>query len=343
MSFVVGASLSPSIPRDGLNFWFDAQNHPNLGNSDIATDRTNQYQPFSLLNNGSKVTYNTDGGGSFDFTGLTNVYVKTPVNVLNTNTVTWVIWFRRSGTPVEYTGLFYNRTTGAVAGVHFGGGGSVNAPKLRYTWNNVFYNTETDLITPLDIWTFCAVAVRSTGATMTMISGTGSKSTFSHTGVTNTALAFTSSFLGWDGYQNRLHNGRISQAFFYTRDLSDSEVQSIYDTTISRHYPLGLQTSITTTTTTPPTTTSTTTTPPPEEFRGREGGDFSELCQGGGIDLTLYSSIPWTSLKVGDVLYLNNGLNDVWKDNPYFYESSKNQYIEINQGDGKITLKPTAC
>jgi len=345
MSFVVGASLSPSIPRDGLNFWFDAQNHPNLENANIATDRTNQYQPFSLLNNDGKVTYNTDGGGSFDFTGVTNVYVKTPVNVLNTNTVTWVIWFRRSGTPVEYTGLFYNRTTGAVAGVHFGGGNSVNAIKLRYTWNNDLFNTETDLSTPLDIWTFCAVAVRATGATVTMISGTGSKSTFSHTGVTNTALAFTSSFLGWDGFSNRLHNGRISQAFFYTRDLSDSEVQRIYDTTISRHYPLGFQTPITTTTTTPPTTTTSTTTEAPvvNDFEGRQWTDFNDLCQGAGEDLTLYSSIAWASLKVGDILYLDNGLNEIWKDNPYFYNISNHQYLEINQVDGKIVTKPTAC
>ena len=343
MSFVVGASLSPSIPRDGLNFWFDAQNHPNLGNSDIATDRTANYSNFSINNSGSKVNYNTDGGGSFDFTGLTNVYVKTPVNVLNTNTVTWVIWFRRSGTPVEYTGLFYNRTTGAVAGVHFGGGGSVNAPKLRYTWNNVFYDTETDLITPLDIWTFCAVAVRSTGATMTMISGTGSKSTFSHTGVTNTALAFTSSFLGWDGYQNRLHNGRISQAFFYTRDLSDSEVQSIYDTTISRHYPLGLQTSITTTTTTPPTTTTTTTSTTTilsYKFTGTPGGE--DVC-GSYDEVNAYSDTPWASLKVMDVIFEDKDLTIPWQLSAFFLYNAQNQFIEIDISNGKVVQEPKAC
>lgn len=343
MSFVVGASLSPSIPRDGLNFWFDAQNHPNLGNSDIATDRTANYSNFSINNSGSKVNYNTDGGGSFDFSGSTNVYVKTPINIITpTNSLTLALWFRRTTTPVAYAGLFYNRTTGGVAGIHFGG--SSNTTKLRYTWNNANFDVETGLTTSLNIWTFCSLSIRSNGATFTMISGTGSKSIYSTFSITNLALSFTSSFLGWDGFSTRYLIGGISQAFFYTRDLSDSEVQSIYDTTISRHYPLGLQTSITTTTTTPPTTTSTTTAAPVVyQFNGREGGDFSELCQGGGVDLTLYSSIPWASLKVGDILYLDNGLNDVWKDNPYFYDISKNEYLEINQGDGKIITKPTAC
>lgn len=347
MSFTLRASLSPSIPRDGLNFWFDAQNHPNLGNSDIATDRTANYSNFSINNSGSKVNYNTDGGGSFDFSGSTNVYVKTPINIITpTNSLTLALWFRRTTTPVAYAGLFYNRTTGGIAGIHFGNTPG-NSVKLRYTWNNANFDVETGLTTSLNIWTFCSLSIRSNGATFTMISGTGSKSTFSHTGVTNTALSFTSSFLGWDGFGSRYFIGGISQAFFYTRDLSDSEVQRIYDTTISRHYPLGFQTPITTTTTTPPTTTTTTSTtteaPVVNDFEGRQGADLNELCQGGGEVLTLYSSKVWSSLKGGDILYLDNGLNEIWKDNPYFYNISEHQYIEINQGDGKMMIKPTAC
>jgi hypothetical protein len=272
---------------------------------------------------------------------LTNVYVKTPINIITpTNSLTLALWFRRTTTPVAYAGLFYNRTTGCTAGIHFGNTTGGHSEKLRYTWNNANFDVETNLNTPLNIWTFCSLSIRSNGATFTMITATGSKSIYSTFSITNTALSFTSSFLGWDGFSTRYLVGGISQAFFYTRDLSDSEVQSIYDTTISRHYPLGLQTTTTTTTTT---TSTTTAAPVVYQFNGREGGDFSELCQGGGVDLTLYSSISWASLQTGNVLYLDNGLNDLWKDNPYFYNISQDQYLEINQGDGKIITKPTAC
>lgn len=237
-SITLQATTSSSIPRNGLNFWFNAQNHPNLGNDNISTDRSNNYADFSLLNGSTKVPFTSEFGGSFNFSGSTNNYIKTPINIIPTNnTVTWVIWFKRLSEPVEYAGLFYNRTTGAIAGLHFGGPN--NTTKLRYTWNNVHFNVETNLVTSLNVWTFCALSVRSNGATFTMISATGSKSTFSHTGVTNNALSFTSSFLGWDGFSNRLLNGRISQAFFYTRDLSDSEVQTIYNLTLSKNYPTG--------------------------------------------------------------------------------------------------------
>lgn len=317
----ISAITSSTIPRDGLNFWFDAQNHPNLPNNNTATDRSGNYRDFTLLNNSTKVSYSDDFSGSFNFNGTTDNYIKTPINrTITSNTITMILWFRRNTIPVEYAGLFYNRTTGATAGLHFGGSG--NTTKLRYTWNNAHFDVETNLVTAIDVWTFCALSVRSNGATFTMISATGSKSTFSHTSVTNNALSFTSSFLGWDGFSTRYLNGRISQAFFYTRDLSDSEVLAIYNHTLYRNYPLGYSL--------------------PPEFIGREGDDRSQLCQGEGKDLTLYSSIPWTSLEVGDVLYLDNGLNDVWKDNPYFYEISKNQYIEIRP-DGIIAVKPTAC
>jgi hypothetical protein len=237
-SITLQATTSSSIPRNGLNFWFNAQNHSNLGNDNISTDRSNNYADFSLLNGSTKVPFTSEFGGSFNFSGNTNNYIKTPINIIpTTNTVTWIIWFKRFSQQVDYAGLFYNRTTGAIAGIHFGGSG--NNSKLRYTWNNAHFDVETNLNVSENIWTFCSVAVRSNGATFTMISVTGSKSTYSHTSVTNTALSLTSSFLGWDGFSNRYLNGKISQAFFYTRDLSDSEVQTIYNLTLSRNYPTG--------------------------------------------------------------------------------------------------------
>lgn len=316
MSFVVGASLSPSIPRDGLNFWFDAQNHPNLGNSDIATDRTANYSNFSINNSGSKVNYNTDGGGSFDFSGSTNVYVKTPINIITpTNSLTLALWFRRTTTPVAYAGLFYNRTTGGVAGIHFGG--SSNTTKLRYTWNNANFDVETGLTTSLNIWTFCSLSIRSNGATFTMISGTGSKSIYSTFSITNLALSFTSSFLGWDGFSTRYLIGGISQAFFYTRDLSDSEVQSIYDTTISRHYPLGFYDSGL------------------YKYEFLNQGD----CSVG--DITGYGIWPtFLDLQDGDYVYADEYLTPLLG---YSSIGDTNGYFAIDPESGKIVGSRTLC
>lgn len=340
MSFIIRSQPAPTLPREGLNFWFDAQNHPSLQNDDISVDRASNYPIFSLLNSGTKVSYITDGGGSFIFTGITNSFVRTPINVTTTtDTVTWVIWFKRLSEPVAYAGLFYNRTTGATAGLHFGDAG--NTTKLRYTWNNVHFNVETNLVTSLNVWTFCALSVRSNGATFTMITSPSSKQTYSHQGITNNPLSFTSSFIGWDGTQSRLFDGRVSQAFFYTRTLSDVEVQTIYDLTLSRHYPLYVPT---TTTTTTSTSTSTTTTAPVQVFDGKEGTGPGDVCQGNGEGLVLYSLIKWQSLKAGDYLYLEPQLVNIWQGGyNYFYESFERQYLEIDPNSGEILTAPTNC
>lgn len=316
MSIVVGASLSPSIPRDGLNFWFDAQNHPNLGNDNISTDRSNNYANFSLLNGSTKVPFISDFGGSFNFSGTTNNYIRTPIDrTTPTNTVTWILWFERTSTPVEYAGLFYNRTTGGVAGIHLGGSG--NTTKLRYTWNNAHFDVETGLETPQNIWTFCSVAVRSNGATFTMISVTGSKSTYSHTGVSNTAISLTSSFLGWDGFSSRYLNGKISQAFFYTRDLSDTEVQTIYNLTRSKNFPLGFYDSGL------------------YKYEFLNQGD----CSVG--DITGYGIWPtFLDLQDGDYVYADEYLTPLLG---YSSIGDTNGYFAIDPESGKIVGSRTLC
>jgi hypothetical protein len=326
----ISAITSSTIPRDGLNFWFDAQNHPNLPNNNTATDRSGNYRDFTLLNNSTKVSYSDDFSGSFNFNGTTDNYIKTPIDrTITSNTITMILWFRRNTIPVAYAGLFYNRTTGATAGLHFGGSG--NTTKLRYTWNNNHYDVETSLVTAIDVWTFCALSVRSNGATFTMISATGSKSTFSHTSVTNNALSFTSSFLGWDGFSTRYLNGRISQAFFYTRDLSDSEVQAIYNHTLYRNYPLGYSL--------PPTTTTTSTTTAFSGYYLYTDLNQGDCSSGGTIEAYGIRS-TFGGLQDGDYLYTDTGINPL---QGYSSIGDTLVYFSIDPDSGKILDSGTLC
>lgn len=326
----ISAITSSTIPRDGLNFWFDAQNHPNLPNNNTATDRSGNYGDFTLVNNSTKVSYSDDFSGSFNFSGATDNYIKTPINRTSTsNTVTWIVWFRRNAEQVEYAGLFYNRTTGAVAGLHFGNSG--NTSKLRYTWNNSHFDVETNLLTSINVWTFCSVAVRSNGATFTMISATGSKSVYSHTSVTNAALSLTSSFLGWDGFSTRYFNGRISQAFFYTRDLSDSEVQAIYNHTLYRNYPLGYSL--------PPATTTTSTTTAFSGYYVYTDLNQGDCSSGGGIEAYGIRS-TFAGLQDGDYLYTDLGINPL---QGYSVIGDTFLYFTIDPETGRISGAGTAC
>jgi hypothetical protein len=80
------------------------------------------------------------------------------------------------------------------------------------------------------------------------------------------------------------------------------------------------------------------------QFDGMEGGLIEEVCGGGGDGLTLYSSVAWDSLQTGNFLYVDNELKFIWKNSSqYFWNQYENQYLEINTGDGKITIEPTAC
>src|SRR5262249_52949913 len=96
-------------------------------------------------------------------------WVSLPPLNINANTVTITMWIypTRSPNQVGSTGLFMsrNRPAGDVCGLGFGGSGT----SLGYTWNTnnaATFNFVSGLVVPTNQWSFVALAVDPTNATL---------------------------------------------------------------------------------------------------------------------------------------------------------------------------------
>src|SRR5262249_35033370 len=123
-----------------------------------------------------------------------NSSVTIPALNLNSNTVTITGWVNRNGAQTNWSGLLFNRSGSTCAGLHFGA-----ANELRYTWNGDpnTYNWNSGLVPPSGQWTFVALVVQPTQATIYMgVNGTLSSATNTSSHV---AQGFTGNgYLGQD-------------------------------------------------------------------------------------------------------------------------------------------------
>jgi hypothetical protein len=170
------------------------------------------------------------------FAGLAGSYATAPFGTLSTNTVTMCMWVNPTGAFDTFTGLLVNRNSGVAGGFGYTGG------FLGYTWNNnsaATYNAtygnvsgRSDLIPPLNVWSFISLVVSPTNAIVSMANSNG---LFSATNV----LAHTSDVFGnlWrigqdanDGVNatTRVFNGVIDEVAVFTYDLSAAQLQSLY-------------------------------------------------------------------------------------------------------------------
>ncbi len=117
------------------------------------------------------------GGGAYP--AVDDSFVTTPALNLNTNTVTITMWIYPVGDPVTdtesaWTGLFMCRPGGDASGMGYNGAGM-----LGYTWNDNngdTYGFNTGLVIPYETWSFCAVAVTPTNATLYLFNTNGLQS-----------------------------------------------------------------------------------------------------------------------------------------------------------------------
>ncbi|MEO7675330.1 MAG: LamG-like jellyroll fold domain-containing protein, partial [Verrucomicrobiota bacterium] len=105
--------------------------------------------------------------------GLTGSYAQVPALNLNKNTATIAGWIKRNGPQASFSGVVFSRANGTVAGLHFG-----TADELRYTWagSGSTYDWDSGLIPPDGVWTFVALVIEPTQATMYMYDGTALRS-----------------------------------------------------------------------------------------------------------------------------------------------------------------------
>jgi hypothetical protein len=146
---------------------------------------------------------------------------------LNTNTVTITAWVAPNGPQNPLNAIVFCRAGGTVAGLNYGPGGT-----LGYNWNNEYetYNWNSGLATPPGQWSFVAVVVTPTSATVHVMNTNGLSSA-THT-YNHIALSFSGTTLIGDDSAAangaRVFNGVIDDVAVFNRSLSKGELFGLY-------------------------------------------------------------------------------------------------------------------
>ncbi len=164
---------------------------------------------------------------AMQLTGVPGSYLTMPPLNLNTNTVTITGWINPNGYQAAWAGIVFCRGQNTTAGLNFGPGAINN--ELRYTWANARWDTGTGLVAPTNQWSFFALVVTPTGATI-YLGTNGTLSTFTDT-FTETNQAFDAPLLiGYDPAQgSRLFNGLIDEVAIYNQSLTFTQLQQMYN------------------------------------------------------------------------------------------------------------------
>ncbi|BCU76389.1 LamG-like jellyroll fold domain-containing protein [Luteolibacter sp. LG18] len=155
----------------------------------------------------------------------TNQSVLFPPLSLNTNTVTITGWVKRNGSQAQWSGIAF--TEGSMAsGMMFG-----PSNQLRFTWesgSNASSNFSSGLVPPDGTWTFCALAVEPTKATLYMKPQGGTLTSAVCSGTFNASPFDGDFYLGWDtlssGYRFK---GSLDDFRVYRRTLSAPEITAL--------------------------------------------------------------------------------------------------------------------
>jgi hypothetical protein len=221
MSTVSGG---PNIVVDGLVLSLDAANtksYPGTGTvwSDLSRNGNN-----GTLTNGP--TYNSSNLGNIVFDG-SNDFVSV-VGSITVTTATFLIWIYRNGPQNNYSGLFYSRGT-SVSGIGF----YSTTNNLSYTWNNApnTYNFNSGLLVPNLQWSMCAVSVSASNAVLYVGSSNGLLSSTNNISHSSSIINFLriASDAFWSPFK-----GSVSNAMFYNRALSPTEILQNFNATKGR-------------------------------------------------------------------------------------------------------------
>jgi hypothetical protein len=224
-----------------------------------------------------------ESGGAMTFNGATQ-YVTLPALNLNSNTVTISGWIKRNGTPSSYTGVvFYRNGSGTASGISLRSSGV-----LTYNWNDNYsaYNWSSGLTLPNGVWTFVALVITSSNATMYM-QPAGSAMQSAVNSVSNAAQAFSGvSYLGQDSLGGRFYNGSLDDVRIYNSSLSRAQVTQLADS----YFPPTVNTAASAS---PATVSAATTT----------------LSVAGSSSASLPLTYSWSSSGPGTVTFSPNGTN----------------------------------
>jgi len=177
----------------------------------------------------------TLNGTTFDVSSTPGIYgnallldgnddsVSFPAMNLNSNAVTITAWIKRNGNQPYYRGILYHRTTATMAGISWYG--STN--RLGYTWGGYHWTWNSGLTVPNATWTFVALVVEPTQATLYMDSGGGLSSAVNT--AAHVAQAFEdNTYIGRDVYHGTMI-GAIDDVRIYNYILNTTELADVRD------------------------------------------------------------------------------------------------------------------
>ena len=188
-----------------------------------AADSSGNGRTGTLVNGPAWTTGESSGGLAFNGTSQ---YVTVPALNLNSNTVTMSAWIKRSGAPSDYTGVvFYRNGSGTASGISLRSTGA-----LAYHWNdaNGTWNWASGLTVPDGVWTFVALVITPSNATMYMQPAGGAMQSAVNA-VVNAAQAFSGvTNIGQDTLGGRFFNGSADDVRIYNTSLSAAQVTQLY-------------------------------------------------------------------------------------------------------------------
>jgi hypothetical protein len=159
-------------------------------------------------------------------------WVTAPQPSLNTNTATFTAWIHPDGDQADWSGLLMNRS-GNGEGIDLGGdlgGGKNSHMNLGYVWNkNTTWNFVSGLAVPPDQWSFVAVVIEPSKATLYV--GTGGSLTNAVNAIAHTVEAWGgTAAIGDDpGFSNgRVFNGAIDEVAVFNHALSFDSINTLY-------------------------------------------------------------------------------------------------------------------
>lgn len=324
----ISAITSSTIPRDRLNFWFDASYQSNRDNSQTSSDRSGNYSNFTFSND---VQIDASPGyikfDSADFISL-------PINASGVSEATFIYWGEHFSNDVtqDLRGIFTNRSPGNNNRFNLlmtsDAGGGILPNRIYYHWATSSAQWNSGIVAPHHGPFMFAISVNSTGATLSLIDrDSGIKRTFRRS-QGHSAISFTQSVLGisvTSGGSDLFSQQYFSKFFFWTRALSDTEVTRVYNIIKSQENGLDFSS------------------PRRNAYliRGRYGTTTDTKTQACTNDknstfVNYYSNVPYEFIGTGSFLYSNQVLTATDFGGTFFGFDYVATYAKINRSTGEI-------
>jgi len=189
-----------------------------------ASDKSVFNHPAALVEtNFSSASTAGKFGNAVNLNGVDEHVEVTGVS-LDSNTVTMTAWVRQGTTQNDWAGVIFDNT-GHPAGLVIGPDN-----ELRYFWDGPGnkWPWDSGLVPPANTWTFVALVIEPTKATMYMNDGSGFQSAVNSGD--HYVEGFGTTHVGWESSSASRHFlGAIDDARVYDKVMSQAELQALFD------------------------------------------------------------------------------------------------------------------